>query len=236
MGIFNKREFNLKMKKFVLKIDWKYIIIEILIVITGITIAFQLNNWNEARKRESKETYFIKSFYDENKANLERIERLISYNESFLKDVDTLIQIIEKDNYSDKRIKELTLTLFSLPYFSPEMVTFENIQSSYEMEIIKDIKLRKQILITYKAFSECMLANGSATDYSTSMVHPFVLNNVDFRPSEPFILNNKEKISFRNIVPAYYYVWTEQLKVYKEVLNKTKLLDEYLTTAQHKND
>lgn len=219
------------MKKFKLKIDWKYIIIEIIIVTVGITIAFQLNNWNESRKAKSREAYFINSFYDENRENLENIEALITNSETVLKEVDTLVNILIKDEYTDLRVKEKTQSLFTMYGFAPNTLTFENLQSSYGFELIQDIQLREKILKTYKKFSECKLSNESVNNYIASNVHPFILNNINFRPSVPLDLNQKEKLAFYNIVAGYYFAWSSMLKDYEEVKVEIKLLDGYLTTA-----
>jgi len=43
----------------------KYAIGEIILVVIGILIALQINNWNEQRKDQIKENIIVKSLYDE---------------------------------------------------------------------------------------------------------------------------------------------------------------------------
>ena len=59
----------MKKIKWKLDIDWKSKLIDLLIVITGITIAFQLNNLNESNKSKTQERDYLKSFYEENRDN-----------------------------------------------------------------------------------------------------------------------------------------------------------------------
>ena len=52
----------------------KYAIGEIVLVVIGILIALQINNWNENRKTRVKENVIVKSLYDEFMFNSKYLE------------------------------------------------------------------------------------------------------------------------------------------------------------------
>ena len=90
-----------------LNIDWKSKFIDLLIVIIGITIAFQLNNLNDSNKSKAKEKDYLKSFYEENRDNESSLSLAIEFTLKTKDDLDSLKQILLSKNYQDDRIKNL---------------------------------------------------------------------------------------------------------------------------------
>ncbi|MBK7871751.1 MAG: hypothetical protein IPJ74_14270 [Saprospiraceae bacterium] len=68
-----------KVKSYVL-----YAIGEILLVVIGILLALQVNNWNEARKARAIEHEYLLSLREEFKANLKELDNLISLNRQLM--------------------------------------------------------------------------------------------------------------------------------------------------------
>ena len=136
------------MKKIKLNInsEWKSKLIDLLIVIVGISIAFQLNNWNEASKLDAEAKAYINSFYEENMLNETSLISALEFTESNKKGIDTLKQLLLSKKYTDKRVKTLTANMLRMENFNPSITTMENIIASGEFELINDIELRKQII------------------------------------------------------------------------------------------
>ena len=80
----------MKKTKKKLKIDWKSKLIDLLIVIIGITIAFQLNNLNESNKSKAKEKDYLKSFYEENRDNESNLSLALEFALKTKNDIDSL--------------------------------------------------------------------------------------------------------------------------------------------------
>lgn len=56
---------------------FKYAIGEIILVVIGILIALQINNWNEGRKKSEKETILIKNIVDDLSSDTEHMNRAL---------------------------------------------------------------------------------------------------------------------------------------------------------------
>ena len=73
-------KFN-KMNQIVNKIDTKgylfYAIGEIILVVLGILIALQINNWNESTKRAYKEQEILLQLKEDFKSNLQQLNQKI---------------------------------------------------------------------------------------------------------------------------------------------------------------
>jgi hypothetical protein len=69
----------MKKIKWEINIDWKSKLIDLLIVIIGITIAFQLEDINEFKKSKAQEKDYLKSFYKENQDNETHLTQTLEY-------------------------------------------------------------------------------------------------------------------------------------------------------------
>ena len=102
---------KIKMNK---KSVWKSKFIDLLIVIIGISIAFQLNNWNESNKLEIEAKTYINSFYEENLLNEASLVSALEFTETNKKNIDTLKQLLLSKMYTDKRVKILATSMMGL--------------------------------------------------------------------------------------------------------------------------
>ncbi len=213
----------MKKKKLNLNFDWKSKIIELLIVIVGISIPFQLDNWKESIKKDSKVKDYIASFHEENIANEARLISILKYSEIEIKNIDTLKQILLSKNYADKRIKNFTLKMLGQPVYSPTIITMENITASGEFELIKDIELRKKIISTYKSFQDASKLEGLLFEYSNDYLAPFLHKNVRYSDWSSIHSDFVKDPLFENIVITYNILLSQQLSGYQNTLEKIKL-------------
>ncbi|MEN0002499.1 MAG: DUF6090 family protein [Bacteroidota bacterium] len=70
-----------------------YAIGEILLVVIGILIALQINNWSEADKDAIKEIHYLKSLRVDLEANQKELERVIAISNSTISAADSLLNI-----------------------------------------------------------------------------------------------------------------------------------------------
>ena len=214
-----------------LNIEWKSKVIDLLIVIIGITIAFQLNNWNESKKSDLEVKDYIESFYEENIDNEANLVSALEFSVSNKKNIDTLNQILLSKNYTDKRIKILTASMMGLAGYSPSITTMENITASGEFELIKDIELRKKIISTYNTYNTTLKLEGLLAEYVNTYVTPFFFDNVRFSDFSSIHSDFIKEPLFENIVFGYEVLLNQQIRGYQDNLKKIKLLNENLKIA-----
>ena len=124
---------------------FKYTIGEIVLVMIGILLALQINNWNEARKSNIKEIASLKSLKSEMKSSLRELKSDYESNQYYhqstenihyyIKNKPVLVDSMYQDFYNSVRFN----------YFFPKKSTYETLKSG-NLEIIKSDSLR--ILIT----------------------------------------------------------------------------------------
>jgi len=75
----------------------KYAIGEIILVVIGILIALQINNWNEGRKMRVTELTYLENLQIEFQQNLNRAYEDLEYSEFQTQNVTLLLKVIEGD-------------------------------------------------------------------------------------------------------------------------------------------
>jgi len=141
-----------------------YALGEILLVVLGILIALQINNWNEHQKRLLQETELLESFEVELGNTRGRLQNIVEYN-LYTKEVIAELE----EHLLDKRPYEARLD--SMFFISTRFnfgdrfstVALDNL-NSYGIDIIRNKELRNQIILTYEAYPYLKEAQNIYTD------------------------------------------------------------------------
>jgi hypothetical protein len=123
----------------------KYAIGEIVLVVIGILIALQINNWNEQRKDSIKEQAILKRLEKEFISNRDQLLDKIQLRNTLIENCRRLLEY-----YNQPENAKLDSILVFLSTIQPP--TFDPIQndlvSSGNIEILKDEEL-KQLLVNW---------------------------------------------------------------------------------------
>jgi hypothetical protein len=126
----------------------KYAIGEIILVVIGILIALQINNWNINNQQEKLETKYLKEIRNNLKSDLPDINFNIEFNESRLRSNEIVLQYLNREiDYSDSlkfHFGNLIFTTRTLPNIS----AYESLKSR-GLEIITNDTLRQNITSLY---------------------------------------------------------------------------------------
>ena len=132
-----------------------YAIGEIVLVVFGILIALQLNNWNELKKKNEKEKVFLREIisdlsYNENNSEV-NIERILDMGrDSITKTFNYVINHLEKKLPYNHSLSRAFYILHQLPTLNIKSSGYESLKSS-GMDIIQNDSLRSNIGEYYTA-------------------------------------------------------------------------------------
>ncbi len=124
---------------------FKYAIGEIVLVVIGILIALQINNWNQNRKTNKKEQALLVALNQELTNNLEELNRIIEVNRKRNEGAHKLVSVLspKKTALSDIEISQLWYnTLAREAVYKPSLGVLNEAISSGSLSIIKNMPLR----------------------------------------------------------------------------------------------
>jgi hypothetical protein len=120
---------------------------EIILVVIGILLALQVNNWNEDRKVKMKEKSYLQRFQQELGLNLNEMDRLIQQSDDVLVKIDSLMALHfgEIPPVSHKTFNQLAKNSVDYLVYQSAEATIEDLIGSGELDIIEDAQIRESI-------------------------------------------------------------------------------------------
>jgi hypothetical protein len=130
---------------------------EIILVVIGILIALQINNWNERKKENIKEQAFLKELNLDFKSNKTQIDSIISYNKVSLHAGSRLLEIIETFDLKNPRRNDSNAhfvdsmgfynrLVWRNKSFNPKNGAVEALLNSSSFDLIKNDTLRRNLI------------------------------------------------------------------------------------------
>ncbi len=149
-----------------------YAIGEIILVVIGILIALQINNWNEARKNVKKEINYLNHLIDELETNKELSEEYIFFSvkqyeaANYLSNVMTSkIDTVEVVTFIDALIR-----CQSLAHINYSTNVWEELKSTGDLSIIENKDLTQNLSIYFNYL-----------EYPFNLEKEFGLKSLDYR-------------------------------------------------------
>ena len=127
---------------------FKYAIGEIVLVVIGILIALQINNWNQGRIAQDKEQTYLTNIKRDLENQLKSIESQLEFD----KDILDLIQSFLDSFYKTSKIKLDSTNIKSLSIVTTRQTfvrtdpTYTDLISSGNIDIIKNTELKNKLI------------------------------------------------------------------------------------------
>ena len=115
----------------------KYAIGEILLVVIGILIALQINNWNEQKKENNTASLLAKSLIEDLNKDADFLKNALTFSEQKINSCDTLLNLLSKPQteWDNKQIYEsFNIVGQSNPFF-PTTGTYTQIVTSGSLKL-----------------------------------------------------------------------------------------------------
>jgi len=126
-----------------------YAIGEIILVVIGILIALQINNWNNKNQQEKLEIKYLNEIKSNLKSDIADINFNLAFNKSKLQSNKIILNYLDgKINYPDSLEFHLSNIFFTTRTLA-NMSAYENLKSR-GLEIISNDSLRKRITKLYE--------------------------------------------------------------------------------------
>ena len=135
-----------------------YAIGEIVLVVIGILIALQINNWNEASKERQHETKILLELKNGFLQDIKEIESNIVNYKIAVKASDVVLQHLESNKpYRDSLSVYLAQTIGMDP-FIPQKAAYQTLKSN-GVDLISNDSLRSQILYVHDFLYDFLIEN-----------------------------------------------------------------------------
>ncbi|CAM4135791.1 MULTISPECIES: DUF6090 family protein [Flavobacterium] len=162
------------MKKLRRKHFYKYLI-EIIIIVIGILIAFYLSNWGKEVEKRKTEKEIISQIYFELNDNLIDLKNDIEIHKNSFKSQLKIQKFLDNEINSDSLMMDFYWTTKD-EYIFPNTSAFENLKSN-DMSTIKNDSLRNLITLVYNNYLPRISKGNNIHPDISEYVSPFFIKN-----------------------------------------------------------
>lgn len=184
----------------------KYAIGEIILVVIGILIALQVNNWNEQRKFNNLKSIYIEGLLNDLRQDTVNINLLINDTDKKQLVIKSLINELDTEKYSEKlfvSVEGYFRSGWSMSDFTVNKNTYSDLSKSGNMNVFQDNELSKKIKNYYVAVEQEEKGRLTNKDWIIPMdvVLASETNAFDFDANtKELFQNNHSTIAMKNLL------------------------------------
>jgi hypothetical protein len=167
---------------------FKYAIGEILLVMIGILLALQVNNWNEDRKERKLETILLKQLQTEFNSNLSQLDQRIAIRNNMMRAAVELINYI--DNPEIRQIDSINKKIaWTTPYTTFDPIV-NDIVASGNSRILKNNRLKQLLSLWTSEIIQVTEGEQTWLRYRDNIYLPFLIEYYQLRTMRSNAMNN----------------------------------------------
>lgn len=130
-----------------------YAIGEIILVVIGILLALQINNWNQKKNQEIVELNFLEGIKKNLKSDTDYLNRRIKDSDSLMTIHYQFIHQVYKEQKDVEEFKKLiTLLWWNSEQFVPQKSAFSEVLNSGQLNIFKNVQLKDDLVTLYNEY------------------------------------------------------------------------------------
>jgi hypothetical protein len=186
----------------------KYAIGEIILLVMGIFIALQINNWNSLRKDHQREIEYLNNIRRDLKEQILNIDAYINFESNQLGNAEDVLQALTNDSFLTDTLLNKLILLTERRTFVPDDPTFQDLKSTGNLNLIKNFNLRDNIIKYYQLLSLQVSIIGQNNDHF-----------IDELFNQNMMKNSL--VNFSSIGKFDTFFGLEVFKVPKKILSKT---------------
>lgn len=212
-----------------------YAIGEILLVMIGISLAFQVNNWNDNRIKGNSEIRYYENIRDQIADDGRLIHTQIDFNNKYTAQFKYANEILESNDRS--RMDTLGLIIGNLTQYSDfdrQGNIYETMVNSGEVKLLRNHDIINGLRLLEEKYHYTNRMENIHYDASMNFVAPSISPVLKFSNGKVQKPDQVYHYEFQNLVLSLLKIMEEKNKVYHETLNQieviTGLIDEELKT------
>ncbi len=235
MKLFRKVR-QVLIKKGNLKKYLLYAIGEILLVMIGILLAFQVNTWNDNRIKRSDELTLYKNLRDQITKDKTQIQSQKDYNNGHIVQFKYANEIIElNDKTKIDTLGKIAINLPTYSDFDRKGNIYETIMNSGEIKLLRHPRIIEGIRELEERYLLINRVENIHYDAIITYVIPNINHVVKFSTGEVQKPDNLYTLEFQNIILSLLRIMAEKDKNYNSTIDEIEIIIKLIDTELDAN-
>ncbi|MDT0559634.1 DUF6090 family protein [Ichthyenterobacterium sp. W332] len=201
---------------------FKYAIGEIILVVIGILIALQINNWNQNRLNSNQEQQILLQLKSEFKENLKELDAKDTMRKHMINSIEQLFNIKEENSiaeFSTDTLRSYIAWTNNTPTFDPVLGTTNELLSSGKLYLIDNNELKTRLTNWSGQVDRLREYEQDLRQNNINIYNPFLTQNFSIKDLFDGVWQEKEYIKNKE----------NRVKAVKDFI-ENKAVDDYIFT------
>jgi hypothetical protein len=192
-------------------------LIDLAVVILGVTAAFALNSWWERRRHRQLEQKYYRNFEKDIDSDLEQLAGVIELNRAKRDKAARFVESLRSGSHTLDSSMEIIRDILTMLSFKPVRTTYSSLVNSGDFNSIGRFEFKADLVKLYDAYDEAAAKEGWLEDFVSRFAMPFIYGNLDLAANsipDPELIHRAE---FKNLVLGYYALLIQSVSGYEAV-------------------
>ena len=212
------------------KINWRYAIGEVIIVIIGISIAFSLNRYSENLKNRSVKRQYLESLIVDLDAEIDQLQENIEGFNQKLQLVKEVMPVLYGRPGGRDTISQKIFGLANIIHFHPNSITYNTIINSGDLAHLNDFELQKALADHYAYHQVIQLDYERQNKIHEKYFGDFMIYNMDFDKMRAGDYSFLDDPLLKNIVQSLFGTYQIAITASNKGIENCKSLKNLLQT------
>lgn len=213
-----------------------YAIGEILLVMIGILLAFQVNTWNNNRLKRTAELSIYKNIRDQIISDKIHIQNQIDYSNNYAVQFDYAIEIIELNDLTKAdTLGKIAVNLSNYSDFDKQGNIYETLVNSGEIKLLRNRNIIEGIRELEERYLYINRMENIHYDAIMTYVVPSIITAVNFSTGEVKNADNLYTLEFQNLIMVSLRIMDEKDQIYHSAIDEIEIIVELLDKELNTN-
>ncbi len=201
------------------KRTFSYVLLEIVIVIIGISIAFGLSNWGERRKEVRMGDEFVRTMINDLKSDSAAFVYQIANIGENMSHVESFMELCRKKDFENDSLQWYVGSFMNRNNWIINSNTYEILKSGGKLEIITDFDLRSDISFFYRIRTyQTDVILELNQEFIQNQMNPYLTRNSDYFINDVPDTRFTQAREFQNLLGQWRDLKRDKLDIYESTL------------------
>ncbi|MBX2871697.1 MAG: hypothetical protein KTR30_06350 [Saprospiraceae bacterium] len=196
-------------------INWLNHLVEFVVVILGILIAFQMSTCAETQSQKKLIKEHLENIKSETKFNQRNIKGALELAESSQKKLDSMFVILSVDS-ALTTVNNFSLALLNIGGVYIKRNAYRSLTESGDIRYIRDFKLKNEIVNLYEYYEWVKGIDEIHVNVYDRSYFPYILKNFDLVEGKVQSAEVYRSKDYKNILSSYRFFLVNRIKKYKD--------------------
>jgi len=228
--------------------NWFTVVLEILIVVIGLFIGLQVDDWNQRRIDRSTEAAYLRELLEDFEANRASLEKTSQRLETILRNTNALLgqSVLEEPDWTIAQLNDAFVWTQNMPAFIAVVRTYINLTGSGDLRLIRNRELKNDLAQYFAESDLTVLVQNTHELELVNTFQPYIIDNLDYQAvyrqllddhpiaapvDEARILDVLHTGEFRNVLTQKHTISADLLNQRRKLLAMTDNIIEKLEAS-----